>query len=77
MSTQPPKPQLEPSEPPERGPSAAERAFPVIMRYSGLFIALFEGFVDRPPQYLVIGLATMMMAGAQVLESVVRRRNDK
>lgn len=55
-------------------PPALERAFPIVMRYCGLLLAMYEGLIDRPPEALVIGLAAVMMAGAQVLERVVERR---
>jgi hypothetical protein len=62
-----------PEGPPPPAP-AAERAFPIVMRYSGLLLAMYEGLIDRPPQPLVIGLAALMMAGAQVVERVVGQR---
>lgn len=60
------------TKPPEK--NVAERAFPTVMRYAGLAIALYEGFIDRPPQALAVGLAALMMAGAQVLERYLLRK---
>lgn len=54
-------------------PSLPERAFPTIMRYCGLLMAMYEGFIDRPPQALVISLAAVMMAGGQALSTLVDR----
>jgi hypothetical protein len=81
----PPSDSVEPTEPAAPSPSAhppippqsqtwLELQFPTVMRYAGLGIALFEGFFDRPPQAIVVGLAGLMMAGAQALQKVVERR---
>lgn len=59
---------------PERRGNIFERAFPIVMRYAGLVLALYEGLIDRPPQSLVVALAAVMMAGAQVLERIVQER---
>jgi hypothetical protein len=69
------KPRARRARPPEPPPkSLPERAFPTIMRYAGLLLAMYEGVIDRPPQPIVVALASVMMAGAQVLESIVKRR---
>lgn len=64
----------QPEPKPTTDESAVSKAFPVIMKYSGLAIAMYEGLIERPPSSYAIGLALVMMAGAPVLERIITKK---
>lgn len=54
--------------------SLLSRAFPLLLKYAGLAMGLYEGFIDRPPHIEVILLSLTMIAGIESIQAYIGRR---
>lgn len=59
---------------PETPDQVALRWFPVVMRYTGWAIALYEMVFEQVDRPALLGLAATMMSGSLLADAVIERR---